>query len=173
MIHGTTGQALMLSVKITGGEINLFPQMKIYDTADALTTTLNYTHVAEGLYKVAWTPLVTGYYHGSLTVYTDAPHTIESTTYAESGCLLKIDEMETDVDDILTDTGTTLDGKLNTLQTDMTFLKDIEGGRWHRTGNQLILYKSDNLTVVATFDLLKSDGTPAGETDDVYERSRA
>jgi len=56
--------------------------------------------------------------------------------------------------------------------TDITFLKDIEGGKWLRDGTTLTLYKSDNATVVATFNLKKADGTAAGETDDVFERDR-
>ena len=57
--------------------------------------------------------------------------------------------------------------------TDVTFLKDIEGGRWIRDGTEIKFYKSDNVTLVATFNLKKADGNAAGESDDVYERTRA
>jgi len=54
---------------------------------------------------------------------------------------------------------------------DGIFIKDMEGGRWKRDGNQMIFYKDDNITEVARFDLKKFDGTPATESDDeVAER---
>lgn len=54
--------------------------------------------------------------------------------------------------------------------TDITFLKDIEGGKWKIVGNQMIFYKSDNSTVVATFNLFDSDGNAA--MVNVFERQR-
>ena len=51
-------------------------------------------------------------------------------------------------------------------------INNIESGRWHRSGTKLYLFKPDNLTSVATFSLKKSDGTDAGESDDVYEQTR-
>jgi len=55
---------------------------------------------------------------------------------------------------------------------DITFLKDMEGGRWKiDTGtNQMIFYKSDNVTVVATFDLKDSGGAPTSTSP--FERTR-
>jgi len=41
------------------------------------------------------------------------------------------------------------------------FLKDIEGGKWEIVGNQMIFYKSDNITEVARFDLFDSSGSPS------------
>lgn len=55
----------------------------------------------------------------------------------------------------------------------LQFLVDVQGGRWHRDGNQMIFYKSDNVTEVARFNLFQADGiTPAGEADDAFERKR-
>ena len=50
------------------------------------------------------------------------------------------------------------------------FIRHIEGGRWKITGNQMIFYKSDNSTVVATFDLFDQFGTPTD--NEVMERQR-
>jgi len=55
---------------------------------------------------------------------------------------------------------------------DITFLKDMEGGRWKiDTGtNQMIFYKDDNTTVVATFDLKDAAGLPTSTAP--FERVR-
>ncbi len=63
--------------------------------------------------------------------------------------------------------------KQDLMQADLTFLKDIEGGKWERDGVQMIFFKSDNATEVARFNLFKFDGTPAAETDnEVAKRER-
>ena len=55
--------------------------------------------------------------------------------------------------------------------TDITFLKDIEGGRWKIINNQMIFYKSDNSTEVVRFNLFDSDGSPA--VKNIFDRQRA
>jgi len=55
-------------------------------------------------------------------------------------------------------------------QETLQFLADIEGGRWLIKDNQMIFYKSDNVTEVARFDLFNSAGLPS--EDDVVERVR-
>ena len=52
----------------------------------------------------------------------------------------------------------------------LTFLKDIEGGRWKIEDNQMIFYKSDNVTEVARFNLFNADGVAAMKN--LYERKR-
>ena len=44
-------------------------------------------------------------------------------------------------------------------QTDIKFIKNIEGGKWEITGNQMIFSDEDNDAVIATFNLYNSDGT--------------
>lgn len=58
------------------------------------------------------------------------------------------------------------------LQTDVTFLKDVAGGRWliDEAANQMILYESDNATEVARFNLYDVDGNPAYQN--LFERRR-
>ncbi len=63
--------------------------------------------------------------------------------------------------------------QIDDIQTDLTFLKDIEGGMWERDGVQMIFYKSDNATEVARFNLFKFNGAAAQEKDDeVAKRER-
>jgi hypothetical protein len=58
-----------------------------------------------------------------------------------------------------------------TLGAAIEFVKQIEGGRWRIVNNQMIFYKSDNVTEVARFNLKDGSGSPAEE--DVKERQRA
>jgi hypothetical protein len=61
-------------------------------------------------------------------------------------------------------------GTLNVLASDVEFIKHIEGGRWRIVSDQMIFYKSDNITEVARFDLYDQFGSPSSET--VFERRR-
>jgi hypothetical protein len=47
-------------------------------------------------------------------------------------------------------------------------LYDIQFGRWHIVGNQMIFYRDDNVTEIARFDLFDDTGTPT--MDAVFER---
>ena len=61
---------------------------------------------------------------------------------------------------------------LGTMETDLSFIKEIEGGRWKidTDTKQMIFYKSDNTTIVATFNLL--DSNQAASFSNVFERIR-
>jgi hypothetical protein len=61
------------------------------------------------------------------------------------------------------------DSVISTLQTDVTFIKDIEGGKWEITNDQMIFYKSDNTTEVARFNLYK-DGVLEQNSPDRRDR---
>lgn len=63
-------------------------------------------------------------------------------------------------------------GQLQAGLSNLLFLKNIEGGRWKRTGTQMIFYAEDNITEVARFNLLCDAGSPAGVNDDPFERVR-
>jgi hypothetical protein len=60
----------------------------------------------------------------------------------------------------------------NTFGSGLAFIHNIEGGRWHRSGTQMIFYDSSGTTEIARFDLKQSDGSAATESDDVFERVR-
>jgi len=59
---------------------------------------------------------------------------------------------------------------LRELEERLTFLKDIEGGRWKIVDNQMIFYKSDNVTEVMRFNLFDAAGNPAMTNH--FERKR-
>lgn len=48
---------------------------------------------------------------------------------------------------------TNIENKIDSVTIDVTFIKDIEGGRWEIDGHQMVFYKDDNTTEVARFDL--------------------
>lgn len=73
--------------------------------------------------------------------------------------------------DIIDGVTTVTAEQLEDIETDLTFIKNIEGGRWVLVDNQMVFYKSDNATEVARFNLLDADGVPAMEN--VMERVRA
>lgn len=151
MLHGTKDVAMMLTLTLASGETNQYPQIKIYDNVDALETTVNLSHVADGTYKGTWTPTANGRYNANMIVYTDAGHSIESTKYGRRGAHIEIDERTTQI----------------------SFIHNIEGGRWLRDGTKMYFYEDDNVTLVATFDLLDVEGGVCHEGEDPYERRRA
>jgi hypothetical protein len=57
-----------------------------------------------------------------------------------------------------------------TITTALTYLQDINNGKWEIVSNQMIFYKSDNATEVMRFDLFDSAGDPA--EINVYKRTR-
>jgi len=56
------------------------------------------------------------------------------------------------------------------ISANVEFVKNIEGGRWKIENNQMIFYKEDNVTVIASFNLFNQDGDPAEES--VHDRQR-
>ena len=53
--------------------------------------------------------------------------------------------------------------------TNIEFVKNIEGGKWEITGNQMIFYEDDNTTEVCRFNLTRA-GVPVNELPDKRER---
>ena len=60
--------------------------------------------------------------------------------------------------------------KIDALQVDVSFIKQIESGRWHITGNQMIFYEDDNTTEIARFDLFDAGGSPS--QINVFQRTK-
>lgn len=61
-----------------------------------------------------------------------------------------------------------VDGKVDTLQTDMTLLTKMESGRWKIVANQMIFYDDDGVTPLRTFNLKDQSGAPSMSS--VFER---
>lgn len=60
--------------------------------------------------------------------------------------------------------------KLSSMSGSIETLKDYSEGRWIIEGNQMKFYKSDNTTLVATFNLFDDSSVPT--EDAVFERVR-
>jgi hypothetical protein len=67
--------------------------------------------------------------------------------------------------------GDIIGNQIPAIKTLADFLSHIEGGKWKIEGNQMIFYKSDNLTEVARFNLFNAAGVPS--MTEVFERRRA
>jgi hypothetical protein len=63
---------------------------------------------------------------------------------------------------------TGIQGSLASMSSSIGQLYDIQYGRWKIDSNQMIFYKSDNLTEVARFNLFDDLGSPSMDT--VFER---
>jgi hypothetical protein len=78
------GDTIPLSLNLSDGAENLYPQAIVRDALGQLVSTVNLDHVGEGLYAdnsltMPDTPYITALY----TVYTDAGRTTQSTDYTE------------------------------------------------------------------------------------------
>ena len=60
---------------------------------------------------------------------------------------------------------------LSLIQSDVDLVKEIQVGKWEISGSRLNLYKSDNSTLVASFNLFDKDGIPTGDAP--YSRVRS
>ena len=54
--------------------------------------------------------------------------------------------------------------KANQISNDITFIKNIEGGRWEIVNNQMIFYSEDNTTEIARFNLYNENGVLSDES---------
>lgn len=59
---------------------------------------------------------------------------------------------------------------VNSMTGTLQSVYDIGFGRWRIVNNQMLFYKADNTTLVATFDLYDSSGNPT--MDGVFERRK-
>ena len=57
-----------------------------------------------------------------------------------------------------------LESKIDTVSANVTTIKSVQLGRWKIVANQLILYKEDNTTIIATFNLFDSVGNPTSDS---------
>lgn len=49
---------------------------------------------------------------------------------------------------------------LNAILSDVTFIKDVEGGRWVLDGTEMIFYKADNVTEIARYSMRDGSSVP-------------
>jgi hypothetical protein len=66
----------------------------------------------------------------------------------------------------------TISGEINQFADDMTFVKDMVGGRQLLASDKLTAWKDDGSTQVAQFETLDKDGNPTSDPTKIVERRR-
>lgn len=117
------GDTLKLTANLKTSDTGLYPRWVLYNPGGSTYATVNLSHVATGYYADFGTTMPDKeYLYGRLIIYTDASHTIESTSYLPSERIwtrddnadqASVDVVDGIVDDILVDTNE-IQGKLPT-----------------------------------------------------------
>jgi hypothetical protein len=84
MIAADIGVATPLELMLFDGAAGKGVRVRIRTTAGALVSTVDLSHVGEGLYTSVWIPATEGYYHANYVVYTDAFCTTEDLLYSRT-----------------------------------------------------------------------------------------
>lgn len=122
----------------------LSPVVKIrkIDTGDVVVNNQPMTEIGDGFYKYNFSLYVSGNQYVALgdggTVLSEEDRYVQA----------EIDEVD-------------FPQKIDEILDALTFLKDIEGGKWQIINNQMIFFKSDNVTEVARFNLYDKVGSPS------------
>lgn len=84
MIAADVGVATPLELMLFDGADTKGVRVRIRTTAGVLISTIDLTHVGEGLYTGSWTPASVGYYHANYVVYTDGTFLTEDLLYTRT-----------------------------------------------------------------------------------------
>ena len=149
------------------------PALGLIPTIDVWDSALNHPINAQAMTEIAG-----GWYQYDFVAYNDTVDYViradggagladfERYVFASNECDSSIAESEVN---IIAEVDAN-EVKIDAMTVTLNFLRDIEGGRWRITGNQMLFYAADNVTLVATFNLFDSDGNPSMEN--VAERRR-
>lgn len=121
------------------------PALGLTPTIDVWDSGLNHPVNAQAMTEIAG-----GWYQYDFVAYND---TVDYVIRADGGVGLSDFERYTFASNECDSTISQLDNALE-------FLQHIEGGRWRIINNQMLFYRDDNVTLVATFNLFDSDGNP-------------
>jgi len=107
---------------------------------------------------------ISGFYTAPISLATVGEYviTIQNGSVFYGRLTVSVQSFAEDIDSV--------NSSIQTMATDIAFIKAIEGGRWKIINNQMVFYTSDNTTEVARFNLTDAAGTPT-ETN-VMERTR-
>jgi hypothetical protein len=122
-----------------------------------VTGSISQSRTTSGVYELGTT---TGIY----AVNVDFPNEFKGSILWDSGEASPVYATE-EVDLVATDTSvaTNVADIKTSLDTDLTFIRDMIGGQWKidDSAYQMIFYKEDNVTEVARFDLSDNKGAPS------------
>jgi len=83
-IEITIGETARLALVLGDGDAAQYPRARIYQVGVAVpVSTLDLTHLAEGLYENSWIPPDLGVYQVIYTVYQDSGHTTTNPRYSK------------------------------------------------------------------------------------------
>jgi hypothetical protein len=74
MIQADVGTNTPLELMLYDGDSTRAVRVTIRRTDGTFVTTVNLSHVGEGLYTGLWSPATIGYYHANYIVYTDGSY---------------------------------------------------------------------------------------------------
>lgn len=131
------------------------PALLLNPTIDVWDSALNHPVNAQAMTEIAG-----GWYQYDFVAYDD---TVDYVIRADAGAGLSDFERYVSASNECDSAVSQLDGTLE-------FLRHIEGGRWRIVNNQMLFYRADNTTLVATFNLFDGAGNPTEEN--VAERRR-
>lgn len=95
-LSATVNEPTVLSMLAADGRTDLYAQFRIYTSLNALLTTINPVHVAEGLYQATYTPTVEGDYSVVGQFYSDVPRTVDA-GYEVQGESLNVNSLKTNI----------------------------------------------------------------------------
>lgn len=177
------GNPLPLSLTLSDGAMQLYPQAHIYDSNDVEVAGSPFDLIEkdDGRYtNTDYTPLTKGAFTAKFIVYMRPDHSVESPRHDrvqeiyivtdfiamisanKTAIIAEIDENEVKIDVIQAD--------LTAATVILQALYDYRYGKWEIKNNQLIICKPDNETVIARFNLYDQFGKPA--TEDVFCREK-
>lgn len=184
------GNPLPLSLTLSDGAMQLYPQAHIYDKNDVEVTGSPFDLIEqdEGRYtNTDCIPLTKGTFTAKFIVYLHQDHRVESPihsrvqeTYIVTDFINMINDIKVNVlankIAIIAEIDEN-ETKLDVIQADLTAatviiqaLYDYRYGKWEIKNNQLIICKPDNETVIARFNLFDQFGKAA--TEDVFCREK-
>lgn len=109
MISADVGVATPLELTLYDGATNQGARARIRTISGTLVTTVNLTHIGDGVYTSTWTPVSAGYYIAEFTVYTDGTYTTENLFYTNVSEVYKVSAAAALFPDAATIAGTVWD----------------------------------------------------------------
>jgi hypothetical protein len=111
-----------------------------------------FSEISQGIYYLDYNFAIAGSY---IVKFAENGEAMTTSTY-------RVWDIDTDLDSVYNNS--------KIISSNVAFVKNVESGRWLRSGSQMKLYKDDNVTLIATFNLKTSGGTAAGVANNVFER---
>ena len=84
VITGIIGDALLLELGLSDGNVGKFPRVTLYAADTALEATVDLVHTAAGMYQGTYVPAALGHFSASYIVYNEVGRTTIATEYEQT-----------------------------------------------------------------------------------------